>query len=278
MSTARPVNPDGPIAVATPAWEDLVRGRTGTAPWSVSVTLCAAGSWRDPRLGQGARIRWHADGSQSCLSIDEPVSGVIARGGVVTVIVKGVAVLVTDVGQALGAGAIAHFLHPEESGTHDHRGGAVRPDRWLGRECWHTSVSDPEWPAPIEMLFDRETGVLLRSWRAPDAEWLEEIEVNIDLTDHDFAWTGPVALGDRPGTATVTIVAATGLITADHEIEAGPGLYHLEGPSGLSLARALDWARRRARQVRVVRGDEAYSAGEVALPGLIDRFRPNASR
>ena len=246
----------------------------------------------DADVAHRAPDRWTVLTHSSAGDVSD-ATGIISDGRTVHVLENGTAVARLELDETMGreppvSNHLQRMLRRQRTAALDSLGTSdtAHRVRFSGRSAWVVPRRDA---AAASVVIDADTGILLSmSWNDDVAEF-SDVEINSEIRDEVFQWSGPINLSRRPGMVyvaqewlsdpgtTIGVVdeaewreaAVTAPRFGAHwEISVmGRPVCAVPGPRDADAATVVEWARARARVVVVRVGAEGkplqhYSAGE----------------
>ncbi|MGI8774522.1 MAG: hypothetical protein ACR2KQ_05845 [Actinomycetota bacterium] len=197
------------------------------------------------------RFIWAAPNKWMWVHAAEPAAGAITDGTTNVIIEDGVAVLVTDQGEVGTTHRLRNLLRPRGYDFEGWELGPVSAGTAIGRSAWFfNSKPTIEGKIDHELAFDAESGVIL--FMRSDESYLgfEELELDVEISDETFRWTGPVE--PRKVGSALVIHEDDGTHSVLWEISVrGRSMFHQDGPTGLTKDEALAWGEERAARTHI---------------------------
>ena len=231
-----------------PAAQDLVAEKFLRPPRT------ARGVYLDRRPGHDdvqMRLAWAAPDKWLWMHKADPLAGAVTDGTTNVIVEDGVAVLVTDDGEVGTTHRLRNLLRPRGYDFEGWELGPVTAGTLIGRSAWFFSVTPTlEGKAAHEVVFDAESSVLLCMRADEFYLGFEELELDEDIPETTFQWTGPVE-PRRIGSALV-IHEDAGHYSVLWEISVrGRSMFHHDGPAGLTKDEAVGWGEERATRTQI---------------------------
>lgn len=181
----------------------------------------------------------------------EPPAGAITDGTTNVIVEDGVAVVVTDEGEVNITHRLTNLFQPSGYDYSSWEFGPVSAGVAIGRRAWITSAT-PSVPGKDahDIVFDVESGVLLFMRTEESYLGFEELELDEDITDETFRWSGSIE-PQKVGSALV-IPDEHGTYSAIWEISVrGRPMFHQDGPARMTQDEAVGWCEARAARIQI---------------------------
>lgn len=181
----------------------------------------------------------------------EPLAGAITDGITNVIVEDGVAVLVTDEGEVGTTPRLTNLLRPSNYDFDGWELGPVTEATVIGRSAWSfTCTPSDSGKRPHEVIFDADSGVILRMKGEGSYLGFEELELDEEISEENFRWSGPVE-PRKIGTALV-VPEEDGTFSVHWEISVrGRPMFHQNGPDRVSRDEAVAWGGERAAKTSI---------------------------
>jgi len=218
--------------------------------------ITARGVYLDRRPGHKdvhMRFVWASPDKWVWMHAAEPLAGALTDGITNVIVENGVGVLVTNEGEVGTTHRLRNLLGPSGYDFEGWELGPVSAGTHIGRSAWFTSTPTMSGKAAHEVVFDADSGVILCMRSDGTYVGFEELELDEEIPDETFRWTGPVE--PRKIGRALVIPEGDGTRSVIWEVSVrGRPMCHQNGPARISRDEAIAWGEKRAAKT-IVRGE-----------------------
>lgn len=217
----------------------------------------ARGVYLDRRVGHGdvhMRFVWESPSKWVWMHEAAPLSGALTDGTINVIVKDGVAVLVSEEGEVGTTPRLLNMFRPSNYDFDGWELGPVTEVTVVGRSAWSFTCT-PSAPGkrPHEVVFDADSGVILCMKGEGSYLGFEELELDEDIPEETFRWSGPVEPCKVGGA--LVIPEDDGTFSVGWQVSVrGRFMFHQQGLGGVSRDEAIAWGEARAAKT-YVRGE-----------------------